>query len=111
MAAYRSELDRRLAEAEVAASVAHPNVVRVYDYGESGGRPYMALEFVPGGTVGRKPKAGGRLPPGEAADLVDQPTTSPTAVPTAGVGRSGGDTRTTYGPVATPSMMLTRRTP
>src|SRR4029079_16865156 len=38
-------------EARVVASLAHPNVMQLYDYGEDDGRPYMVLEFVPGGTL------------------------------------------------------------
>ena len=32
-------------------SLAHPNITQLYDYGESDGRPYMVLEYVPGGTL------------------------------------------------------------
>jgi serine/threonine-protein kinase len=38
-------------EARAVASLAHPNVMQLYDYGESEGRPYMVLEYVPGGTL------------------------------------------------------------
>jgi serine/threonine-protein kinase len=38
-------------EARAVASLAHPNVMQVYDYGEDDGRPYMVLEYVPGGTL------------------------------------------------------------
>jgi serine/threonine-protein kinase len=38
-------------EARAVASLAHPNVMQLYDYGEEGGRPYMVLEYVPGGTL------------------------------------------------------------
>jgi serine/threonine protein kinase len=38
-------------EARAVASLAHPNITQVYDYGEEDGRPYMVLEFVPGGTL------------------------------------------------------------
>ncbi|MBM3981152.1 MAG: hypothetical protein FJ304_12860 [Planctomycetes bacterium] len=48
----KGELLRFLAEAEAVAAVEHENVVRVYDYGEAHGRPYMALEFCAGGTLG-----------------------------------------------------------
>ncbi len=47
----RSDLIRFLVEAEAVAAVKHSNVVQVYDIGESGGRPYMALEFCSGGTL------------------------------------------------------------
>ncbi len=56
--AHPDELTRFLAEAESVAAVRHENVVQVYDYGESHGRPYMVLEFCPGGTITRLlPKA------------------------------------------------------
>ena len=47
-------------EARAVASLAHPNVMQLYDYGESDGRPYIVLEYMPGGTLeerlaGRKP--------------------------------------------------------
>jgi serine/threonine-protein kinase len=38
-------------EAEATASLSHPNIVQVYGSGEIGGVPYLALEFVPGGTL------------------------------------------------------------
>ncbi|HEY8316100.1 MAG TPA: serine/threonine-protein kinase, partial [Gaiellaceae bacterium] len=38
-------------EARAFASLAHPNITQVYDYGEADGRPYMVLEYVPGGTL------------------------------------------------------------
>jgi serine/threonine protein kinase len=44
-------LIRFLAEAEAVAAVKHPNVVEVYQYGEYQGRPYLALEYCPGGDV------------------------------------------------------------
>jgi WD40 repeat protein len=46
-------LIRFLAEAEVVAAVRHPNVVEVYQYGEHNGRPYLALEYCPGGDLTR----------------------------------------------------------
>jgi len=38
-------------EARAVASLGHPNVMQLYDYGEDAGRPYMVLEYVPGGTL------------------------------------------------------------
>jgi tetratricopeptide (TPR) repeat protein/tRNA A-37 threonylcarbamoyl transferase component Bud32 len=60
---------RFLAEAEAAAAVEHPHVVRVYDFGESDGRPFLALELCPGGSLADRLKAG-RLAPTAAAGLV-----------------------------------------
>ncbi len=38
-------------EARAVASLAHPNVVQLYDFGEADGRPYIVLEYLPGGTL------------------------------------------------------------
>jgi tetratricopeptide (TPR) repeat protein len=38
-------------EAEAVARLQHPNIVQVYDAGEHHGRPYLALEFVDGGSL------------------------------------------------------------
>jgi eukaryotic-like serine/threonine-protein kinase len=38
-------------EARSAASLSHPNIVGVFDYGTFEGRPYLVLEHVPGGTL------------------------------------------------------------
>jgi eukaryotic-like serine/threonine-protein kinase len=52
-------------EARAVASLAHPNVTQVYDYGEDG-RPYMVLEYVPGGTLEDRLSSGMPLPDDEA---------------------------------------------
>ena len=38
-------------EARAVASLTHPNVARVFDFGESEDGPYMVLELLPGGTL------------------------------------------------------------
>jgi len=46
------DLRRRfLREARLAARLAHPNVVRVFDVGEDDGRPFIAMEYVDGETL------------------------------------------------------------
>jgi eukaryotic-like serine/threonine-protein kinase len=59
---------RFVREARVAAQLSHPNVVQVYDAGETDGRPYIVMEYVPGTTLTQS----GRLPPDEAVQLVLQ---------------------------------------
>jgi serine/threonine protein kinase len=60
---------RFLREARVAARLSHPNVVAVYDAGETEeGLPYIVMEYVAGATLeGRGP-----LPPPEAVGLALQ---------------------------------------
>jgi WD40 repeat protein len=66
----RKEVSRFLAEGKAIGTIEHPNVVRVFECGEDGGRPYMALEFVRGGTLADRIAAEGRLRPLAAAELV-----------------------------------------
>jgi eukaryotic-like serine/threonine-protein kinase len=60
---------RFLHEARLAARLSHPNVVAVYDAGETDdGRPYIVMECVDGTTL----EARGPLPQAEAVALVTQ---------------------------------------
>ncbi len=45
------EVARFYAEAEVVAAIQHPNVVQVFEFSQADGRPYMAMEFLPGGSL------------------------------------------------------------
>ena len=53
-------------EARAVASLAHPNITQVYDFGEWQGRPYMLLEYLPGGTLEDRLANGEPLPDDEA---------------------------------------------
>ncbi len=63
------ELRFRL-EAELAARVHHPNIVQVYEIGSYEGRPFLALEWVEGGSLANR-LDGNQWPPDEAASLVE----------------------------------------
>jgi tRNA A-37 threonylcarbamoyl transferase component Bud32 len=68
-----AEFQRRFQrEARAAASLNHPNLVDVYDYGPSGRTYYIAMEYVEGGSLKDRIRAAGRLPPGEARDVAQQ---------------------------------------
>ena len=43
--------ERFLREARMAGSLSHPNIVTVHDYFEQDGIPYIAMEYVPGGSL------------------------------------------------------------
>jgi serine/threonine-protein kinase len=57
---------RFLREARIAASLSHPNLVRVYDIGEHDGLPSIVMELAEGGTL-----EGGRLSSAEAAQVAE----------------------------------------
>jgi hypothetical protein len=44
---------RFLRESRVAGSLSHPNIVTVHDYFQRDGTPYIAMEYVPGGSLRR----------------------------------------------------------
>lgn len=56
-------------EGEVIASLEHPHVVQIHEFGECGGQPYFSMELLSGGTLSRK-LAGKPLPEREAAELL-----------------------------------------
>jgi eukaryotic-like serine/threonine-protein kinase len=47
---------RFLQESRLASRLSHPNVVRVYDAGETEGSPYIVMEYVPGDTIAERGK-------------------------------------------------------
>lgn len=55
-------------EAELTAKLRHPNIVPVFEVGEDNGEPYLAMEYVPGGTL-RDHLRNKSLPAAEAARL------------------------------------------
>ncbi len=65
-----AELARFQAEAETVARLQHPNIVQIYHVGAHQGRPFLALEYCPGGGLHQK-LAGKPLSPDEAATLVE----------------------------------------
>jgi serine/threonine protein kinase len=47
---------RFLQESKLAGRLSHPNVVQVYDAGETEGSPYIVMEYVPGDTIAQRGK-------------------------------------------------------
>jgi serine/threonine-protein kinase len=56
-------------EAEAVAALRHPNIVQVYDVGDSDGRPYFTMEYVEGSSLAHQ-LAGAPQPACQAAQLV-----------------------------------------
>ena len=59
-----ADLERFRREAQAVAALAHENVMRVFDYGEDENGPFMALEWLPDGTLEDR-LARGALPDAE----------------------------------------------
>jgi len=53
-------------EVKTTSALSHPNIVSSYGAGSDGGRPYLAMEFVPGRTLGDWLEHDGRLREQEA---------------------------------------------
>ncbi len=62
-------LRRFQTEARVAASLHHPNIVTVHDWGTDGDLPYMVLELLEGGSLRSMLDAGHRLSVSQAAHV------------------------------------------
>jgi eukaryotic-like serine/threonine-protein kinase len=66
LAEDESFLRRFRAEAQQAAALNHPHVMRVFDWGESEDGPFLVLEHLAGGSLRDMLDAGHRLSPSQA---------------------------------------------
>jgi serine/threonine protein kinase len=64
--------ERFLREARAAATLDHPNIVRVFDLNREGKVLYLVMEYVEGTSLQNLVDKGGRLPVGAAVDYVRQ---------------------------------------
>ena len=64
--------ERFFVEARAAGGLKHPNIVTIHDVDEDGGVPFMAMEFVEGGSLSKLMKERGALPLEEASAIVRQ---------------------------------------
>jgi beta-lactam-binding protein with PASTA domain/tRNA A-37 threonylcarbamoyl transferase component Bud32 len=62
-------LRRFQAEARVVAALRHPNIVRVYDWGEDQGSPFLVMELLEGGSLRSVLDRGHVVSPAQAARI------------------------------------------
>ena len=67
LAGEEAFLRRFRAEARAVASLRHASILRVYDWGEDGGAPYLVMELLEGGSLRSVLDRGLRLTPAQAA--------------------------------------------
>ena len=59
-------------EAKAVGALNHPNIVTVYDVGNSGGMPYLAMEYIEGRELAALTREGRPLPVQQALDIAVQ---------------------------------------
>ena len=69
LAEYESRL---YLEAKAVGALNHPNIVTVYDAGNSGGMPYLAMEYIEGRELAALTREGRPLPIQQALDIALQ---------------------------------------
>jgi predicted Ser/Thr protein kinase len=57
-------------EAEALARLSHPGIVQIYDVGHENGVAFFSMEYVSGGPLSKRIKAGPKIAPREAAELM-----------------------------------------
>jgi serine/threonine-protein kinase len=72
-------------EAQAAASLSHPNIVSVFDFGIDAGGPYIVMEYVDGEDVATLLARNGPLPPRQAARLAAEVAHALAAAHTRGI--------------------------
>jgi hypothetical protein len=65
-------IERFRNEAKLVARLEHPNIVTIYDLGEEEGRVFIAMRYLPGGSLRDLLKKNGRIPFGQALEVLRQ---------------------------------------
>ena len=78
-------IKRFLREAEYGARLRHPNIVRTYDYGQTEGLHYLALEWADGEPLADFVNRSGHLAPPLVAKVIEQIGAALTAAHQAGI--------------------------
>lgn len=70
MAADETYVKRFVREAQLAAQISHPKVTFIFDSGNEGGQPYIAMELMPGRTLDDRVEDEGPLSVSNAVDSI-----------------------------------------
>src|SRR5579884_2064987 len=70
----QDDLEGFLSEARTIASLKHPRIVRVLDFGVEGGTPFLVMDFAPGSTLRERLPKGTQLSPVAILPMVQQIT-------------------------------------
>ncbi len=65
-------LERFRRETDAAASLEHPNIVPVHEYGEQDGLAYLVMPYISGGTLRDEMEREGQLPLSKAVNYLEQ---------------------------------------
>jgi serine/threonine-protein kinase len=69
---YKSFIERFYHEARISGTLSHPNIVTLFDIGEEGGLPYLAMEYVEGETIASLLERGAKFQPEKVVSLISQ---------------------------------------
>ena len=64
--------ERFIREAQAAGTLSHPNIVTIYDCGDTGNLTYIAMEYLEGKSLAEKLAAEKRISVAETADIISQ---------------------------------------
>ena len=69
---HRAFIERFYQEARISGTLSHPNIVTLFDIGEEGGVPFLAMEYVDGQTIAEVLEKGVKFKPEKVIALVSQ---------------------------------------
>ena len=69
---HKAFIERFYQEARISGTLSHPGIVTLFDIGEEGGVPFLAMEFIDGKTIAAVIEQGTRFKPEKVIGLVSQ---------------------------------------
>jgi len=69
---YLNSEQRFRREAELASSISHPNIAQTLDFGFAEGRPYLVVEYLPGGSLRDQLQPNSPMPIEQASQILFQ---------------------------------------